>query len=137
MLSTTGKAGEAADMTNYDLIQLMPKSKLAHFMIEFLTAYRNGDKAIFPDRIASEEIIEAWLSKSVREETEEWEKLPIAKLDLTPSVYEALYVAGIVYFGDLMKYRAYDLMRIPHIGESGLKQILERFETETGARLKP
>ena len=124
-------------MTNFDLIQLMPKRKLSEFLIEFLIAYKNGDKDIFPSGTASAEVIETWLSRTIYEDSTGWEMTPIAKLDLTPSVYEALYVAGIMYYGDLLKYRAFDLIRIPHIGESGLKQILERFESATGARLKP
>lgn len=124
-------------MTTYDLIQLMPKRKLSEFLIDFLTAYKNGDKNIFPDRTASAESIERWLSQTIHEDTPGWETIPIAHLDLTPSIYEALYVAGIRCYGDLLKYRAFDLIRIPHIGESGLKQILENFEKETGARLKP
>ena len=124
-------------MTIYDLVQLMPRRKLASFLIDFLTAYKEGDEKIFPNKIASEETIEEWLSQNIHEEVSGWETTPIAKLDLTPSVYEALYVAGITYYGDLLKYRAFDLIRIPHIGESGLKQIMERFEAATGARLKP
>lgn len=124
-------------MTNYDLIQLMPKDKLVEFFLDFALKCQQEDEKFFDLGVVRFEKIEKWLSSDIRGEPEEWEKEHISVLNITPYVYEALYVAGIRTLGDLTKYRAYDLKRIPHIGDKGVNQILEQFEAITGIRLRP
>ena len=124
-------------MTNYDLIQLMPKNKLTEMLLDFALKCQAEDEKFFDLGIARYEKIEKWLSTDIKGEPNEWEKEHLSVLNITPYVYEALYVAGIKTLGDLMKYRAYDLKRIPHIGDKGVNQIIEQFEIYTGVRFKP
>ena len=124
-------------MTNYDLIQMMPKSKLAELLLDFALKCQAEDEKFFDLGVARYEKIEKWLSSDIKGEPQDWEKKYISELDVSPAIYEALYVAGIRTMGDLVKYRAYDLKRIPHIGEKGVYQIMEQFESLTGVRMKP
>lgn len=124
-------------MTNYDLIQLMPKPKLAELFLDFALKCQQEDEKFFDLGFVSMTKIEKWLADDIKGEPADWEKKYISVLDIPTSVYESLYVAGIRTLGDLARYRAYDLKRIPHIGEKGLSKILEQFEKTTGVRLKP
>ena len=124
-------------MTNYDLIQMMPKSKLVELLLDFALKCQAEDEKFFDLGVARYEKIEKWLSTDIKGEPQDWEKKFISEMDIPPAIYEALYVAGIRTFGDLAKYRAYDLKRIPHVGEKGVYQIIEQFETLTGVRMKP
>lgn len=124
-------------MTNYDLIQMMPKSKLAETFLEFALKCQVEDDKYFDLGIARYDKIEKWLSEDINVIYERWAEEYISSLNLSPSIYEALYATGIRTLGDLAKYRAFDLKRIPHIGEKGVTQILEQFEMVTGAKLKP
>ena len=124
-------------MTNYDLIQMMPKSKLAELLLDFALKCQSEDDKFFDLGVVRYDKIEKWLSADIKGEPADWEHKFISALDINPSVYEALYVAGIRTLGDLVKYRAYDLKRIPHIGDRGVEQILTQFEMFTGVRIKP
>ena len=124
-------------MTNYDLIQMMPRAKLAEMLLEFALKCQSEDDKFFDLGIARYEKIEKWLSSEINGVHEKWEEEYLSSLDIPPYIYEALYAAGVRTLGDLSKYRAFDLKNIPHIGERGVVQILEQFETVTGARLKP
>ena len=124
-------------MTNYDLIQLMPKEKLVELFLDFALKCQEEDDKFFDLGFASLTKIENWLSEDIKGEPSEWETKYLSELDIPTSIYESLYVAGIRTLGDLFKYRAYDLKRIPHIGEKGLARLLEQFETITGVKLRP
>ena len=124
-------------MTNYDLIQLMPKDKLTEFLLDFALKCQDEDEKFFNLGVVSFEKIDKWLSSDIKGEPEDWEKEHLSVLNISPYLYEALYVAGIRSLGDLIKYRAYDLKRIPHIGDKGVNQIIEQFEIYTGVRFKP
>lgn len=124
-------------MTNYDLIQLMPKGRMAELFLDFALKCQAESETFFDLGVVRYDKIEKWLSEDIKGAPEEWEEEYISCLDIMPSIYEALYAAGIRTLGDLIKYRAYDLKRIPHIGEKGLEQIIKQFEAVTGARLKP
>lgn len=113
-------------MTNYDMIQIMPRKNYARFLVTFAKNYKGQ----------SESEISEWLTRKVHGEDDEWEDKPISELDLKPQVYEALYASGVRTLGNLVRYRAYDLLRIPHIGEKGLQQIMEEFERITGKKIK-
>ena len=107
-------------MTNYDLIQMMPKNKLAELLLDFALKCQSEDDKFFDLGVVRYDKIEKWLSADIKGEPADWEHKFISALDINPSVYEALYVAGIRTLGDLVKYRAYDLKRIPHIGDRGV-----------------
>lgn len=124
-------------MTNYDLIQMMPKDKLTEMLLDFALKCQEEDEKFFDVGIARYDKIEKWLSSNVKGDPADWEKDFISVLDIQPSVYQALYMQGIRTLGDLAKYRAYDLKRIPHIGDKGVEQILEQFEFASGVRLRP
>lgn len=124
-------------MTNYDLIQMMPKDKLTEMLLDFALKCQEEDEKFFDVGIARYDKIEKWLSSNVKGDPADWEKDFISVLDIQPSVYQALYMQGIHTLGDLAKYRAYDLKRIPHIGDKGVEQILEQFEFASGVRLRP
>ena len=124
-------------MTNYDLIQLMPKDKMTDLFLDFALKCQDEDDKFFDLGFASYDKIDKWLSEEIKVEPKDWEKKYISILDIPTSVYESLYVAGIRTLGDLFRYRAYDLKRIPHIGEKGLTRILDEFEKATGVQLKP
>ena len=124
-------------MTNYDLIQLMPKFKLTELFLDFALKCQSEDEKFFDLGVVRYDKIEKWLSEEIKVEPKDWEKKYISVLDIPTSVYESLYAAGIRTLGDLFRYRAYDLKRIPHIGEKGLAKILEQFEKATGVQLKP
>ncbi len=124
-------------MTNYDLMQMMPKDKLTEMLLDFALKCQEEDEKFFDVGIARYDKIEKWLSSNVKGDPADWEKDFISVLDIQPSVYQALYMQGIRTLGDLAKYRAYDLKRIPHIGDKGVEQILEQFEFASGVRLRP
>ena len=124
-------------MTNYDLMQMMPKDKLTKMLLDFALKCQEEDEKFFDVGIARYDKIEKWLSSNVKGDPADWEKDFISVLDIQPSVYQALYMQGIRTLGDLAKYRAYDLKRIPHIGDKGVEQILEQFEFASGVRLRP
>lgn len=124
-------------MTNYDLMQMMPKDKLTEMLLDFALKCQEEDEKFFDVGIARYDKIEKWLSSNVKGDPADWEKDFISVLDVQPSVYQALYMQGIRTLGDLAKYRAYDLKRIPHIGDKGVEQILEQFEFASGVRLRP
>ena len=124
-------------MTNFNMIQLMDKSKLADFLMEFRHMCEEQDERVTIKGIICKEKIEHWLSVDDSECEEEWERKPIAELELKPKIYEALYAAGIITIGTLCRMRAYDLMKIPHIGESGVKDISEIIEYKFGWKLSP
>ena len=124
-------------MTKFDLIQMMPKEKLAELLLDFALKCQTEDETFFDLGVARYEKIEKWLSSDIKGEPQDWEKKFISEMDIPPAIYEALYVAGLRTFGDLAKYRAYDLKHIPHVGEKGVYQIMEQFESLTGVRMKP
>lgn len=124
-------------MTNYDLIQLMPRDKMTELFLDFALKCQMEDEKFFDLGVVRYDKIEKWLSEDISGEPKDWEKKFISVLDIPTSVYESLYVAGIRTLGDLFRYRAYDLKRIPHIGEKGLSKILEQFERVTGIQIKP
>ena len=116
---------------------MMPKEKLAELLLDFALKCQAEDEKFFDLGVARYEKIEKWLSSDIKGEPQDWEKKFISEMDIPPAIYEALYVAGIRTFGDLAKYRAYDLKHIPHVGEKGVYQIMEQFESLTGVRMKP
>lgn len=117
-MNTAAEGDQKAGMTNFDLIRVMPIKKLAEFLCVFAKSYQT-------DEIIDQSKVERWLLKEVTHE--EWEDRPIAQLNLTPQVYEALYRAGIKTLGQLSRYREYDLLRMRNIGESGVQQIKDQF----------
>lgn len=119
-------------MTNYDLIQLMPKGKLAELFLDFALKCQAEDAKFFEFGIVRYDKIVEWLSEDIKGKPEDWEKEPISVLDLKPKIYEALYVSDIRTIGDLIKLRAYDIRKIPHIGDSGMNDILESVKQHFG-----
>lgn len=122
-------------LTIYNMIQIMSKDKLADFLMEFRRMCERQDDKVSIKGIICKERIETWLSEENKKQPEEWEGFSIDILELKPKTYEALYAAGIRTMYELSHMRAYDLIKIPHIGESGVNDISERLEKVTGWKL--
>ena len=124
-------------MTNYDFLQILPKNKMAEYLVSFALLCQSEDDKFFDVGIVSQEKIEKWLEADIKGDPPPWEKEYISTLDITPAVYESLFTRGIRTLGDLARLRAYDLKDIPKIGEKGVEQIVTSFMKVTGARIRP
>ena len=122
-------------MTNYDMIQLMPLGHLVEFLLDYGLKVQRSDKLFCDGDFISYAKITKWLTKDIKGDPAEWETEPISVLEIKPKIYEVLYTAGIHSLGDLIKLRAYDLLKIPHIGESGLIDVVQSLEKYTGWKL--
>ena len=122
-------------MTLMDLVQIMPRDEFVSFLAKFgRMCIANDENVCNVERVSGTKITE-WLMKDIHGEPEEWESESIKKLELKPRTYEALYTAGIRTLGDIIKLRAYDLKKIPHIGESGISDIIASVEQYTGCKI--
>lgn len=122
-------------MTIYNMVQLLSKENLADFLMEFRRMCERQDERVCIKGIICKERIERWLSEEKNDNAEEWEDKSIAELELKPKIYETLYAAGIKTIGELCRMRAYDLAKIPHIGEIGVKDISETVESAVGWKI--
>lgn len=122
-------------MTNYDLIRIMPCDELAEFLTKFWKRCESEDNDFCVGRKVIPKKVLAWLMQDVKGNPEEWELESIEILNLKPRIYEALYEAGVRTLGELIRLRAYDIRKIPHIGESGLGEIIISVNGYTGMKI--
>lgn len=122
-------------MTNFDLIQIMPRDELVDFLVTFVKRCNAADSKLCVGVRVIPEKVSMWLAQDVRGEPEGWESESIEILNLKPRIYEALFTAGVRTLGDIIRLRAYDMRKIPHIGESGLEEIITSVKVHTNLKI--
>lgn len=125
-------------MTNYDHIcNLSPNemSKLLYSVYLSCCICCNKRGTCSPtDRCR--EHIEDWLKSEKDHPKTDLHNVPVDDLNLTPRVFECLHQAGITSIGELVNYTAYDLSRIPHLGNKSVVEIICKVKETTGIDLK-
>lgn len=77
-----------------------------------------------------------WLLTEKEIIPEFWDEVQIEELGLSANIFKLLYEAGIVSIGQLSRYTAYDLSKIPHLGEKSIQEIETKLSGTTGLHLK-
>ena len=112
-------------MTNIDYIRSLPPRELSKFLYSVYLSCCiccSHQGSCSPTDRCREEIMQ-WLTQEKDVEKKKWDDMPIDQMGLTPSVFNGLYKAGIHTVGELTRYTAYDLSKIPHLGEKAVKEI--------------
>ena len=125
-------------MTNIDSIKRFDEKEMSKFLYSVylsccICCNRRG--RCTPSDNCREKIQE-WLSTEIDHPEDHVKEIPLEELDLTPRVYESLHQARIHTVGELEHYTAYDLAKIPHLGEKSISEIVQKIKSNTGTDLK-
>lgn len=112
-------------MTNIDSIRAMPPKEFSKFLysVYLSCCICCGHKGSCSPTDKCREEIEKWLTQEKEPVRTELDDIPIDALQLRPSIYDSLYKAGMRTVGDVRRYTAYDLSKIPHLGDKAVQEI--------------
>ena len=125
-------------MTNYDSILQLSIPEMSKFLysVYLSCCICCNKKGKCTPTDSCRERIEEWLTSPTETKNTNLEECSVEELGLNPKIFECLHQAGIVTIGELTNYTAYDLSKIPHLGEKSIAEIVSKLKETTEKDLK-